>query len=164
MLECSPFNPRARSSMAEQWPFKPLVESSNLSALTKKILPCGGFLVAGPRSGDGIRITLRSLRILPCGGFLVAGPRSGDDIRISPRSQKNPPSRRIFGCEPPFGDGIRVSPRSSPNPPLGRVFHSLCTANSVITCMNTLTTLGSKCFPASDRMYFNVSSNDQARR
>ena len=27
----------ARSSMAEQWPFKPLVESSSLSALTKEI-------------------------------------------------------------------------------------------------------------------------------
>src|SRR5512138_1108532 len=35
MLECTPLTCRARSSTAEQWPFKPLVESSNLSALTQ---------------------------------------------------------------------------------------------------------------------------------
>jgi hypothetical protein len=29
--------------MAEQWPFKPLVESSSLSALTEKVLVYGGF-------------------------------------------------------------------------------------------------------------------------
>ena len=34
MLECSSL--RARSSMVEQWPFKPFVESSSLSALTEK--------------------------------------------------------------------------------------------------------------------------------
>jgi hypothetical protein len=32
MIECTP-QARARSSMVEQWPFKPLVESSSLSAL-----------------------------------------------------------------------------------------------------------------------------------
>ena len=38
---------RARSSMAEQWPFKPLVESSNLSALTCPLGPplSGGYLI-----------------------------------------------------------------------------------------------------------------------
>ena len=40
---------RARSSMAEQWPFKPLVESSNLSALTPKS-SIGGFF-GFPRRG-----------------------------------------------------------------------------------------------------------------
>ncbi len=36
MLECTPLTCRARSSTAEQRPFKPLVESSNLSALTEE--------------------------------------------------------------------------------------------------------------------------------
>jgi hypothetical protein len=35
----------ARSSMAEQWPFKPLVESSSLSALICEALYNPGFFV-----------------------------------------------------------------------------------------------------------------------
>ena len=35
---------RARSSMVEQWPFKPLVQGSNPCALTKDS-PRGGFFV-----------------------------------------------------------------------------------------------------------------------
>ena len=50
MLECSPLMCRARSSTAEQRPFKPLVESSNLSALTLNP-PRGGFLVESPQGG-----------------------------------------------------------------------------------------------------------------
>jgi hypothetical protein len=47
MIECFP--PRARSSMVEQWPFKPLVESSSLSALMKDLsalsISRGAFLI-----------------------------------------------------------------------------------------------------------------------
>jgi hypothetical protein len=35
MIKCNPPYKGARSSMAEQWPFKPFVESSTLSELTK---------------------------------------------------------------------------------------------------------------------------------
>jgi hypothetical protein len=45
MIECNPLQEWARSSMAEQRPFKPFVEGSIPSALTKNP-PIGGFLFA----------------------------------------------------------------------------------------------------------------------
>lgn len=58
---------RARSSMAEQWPFKPLVESSNLSALTFPPDREDFCLVESPRKGmifESSRSTIWAQRLL----------------------------------------------------------------------------------------------------
>ena len=82
---------RASSSMVEQWPFKPLVESSSLSSLTsitKHPQGCFLFWLRAP-SRDAFEPLLAhkhhktSARVF---SFLVESPIEGC-IRASPRSQ-----------------------------------------------------------------------------
>jgi hypothetical protein len=55
MLECSPLYCRARSSTAEQRPFKPTVEGSNPSALTKN--PCFQGFFHGKMNEPNLKYT-----------------------------------------------------------------------------------------------------------
>ena len=61
-----------------------------------------------------VRISPRSSKSSRLGGFLVASPHSGDGIRIFAKHPAGSaltsilPTGRIFGCESPFRDGIRI--------------------------------------------------------
>ena len=92
---------RARSSMAEHRPFKPLVESSNLSALIQ-ILPVGGiFGCESPFRG-----WYSNLCEAPCGL----------------RAHFNPPNREDFWLRVPIQGMIFESSALTPNSSCGGSF------------------------------------------
>jgi hypothetical protein len=84
LTQCNGIAQWARSSTAEQWPFKPLVLGSNPSALTL-ILPLGSFLVLGPRKGMLFE-SQRAHSYSPFGEVFGSGSPQGDAIRIPARS------------------------------------------------------------------------------
>ena len=111
---------RARSSMAEHRPFKPLVESSNLSALIQ-ILPVGGiFGCESPFRG-----WYSNLCEAPCGLRAHFNPPNREDfwlrvsiqgmvfesLRSTLRAPRSPQSSQPGGflvASPHSGDGIRI--------------------------------------------------------
>ena len=157
MLECKPLNEWARSSMAEQWPFKPVVEGSSPPALTKKVLLYRrAFLfVVRPHRRDVIRVSRAHRKVLLCRrAFLfVVRPHRRDVIRV-PRAHKKSPSlpKGFFVCcaspqkgcysSPPaltgksfFTEGLFVcyaSPHSSPRTDGYKAFSKIpCNSPSV---------------------------------
>jgi hypothetical protein len=116
MLECRPLYLWARSSTAEQWPFKPLVLGSNPSALIHFNPSCRDFcLVQSPHREDGIRICARSLIQSLMRGFLFGSEPSqgGCHSNLSALTRFNPSCRDFCLVQSPRReDGIRISARS----------------------------------------------------
>jgi hypothetical protein len=116
MLECRPLYLWARSSTAEQWPFKPLVLGSNPSALIHFNPSCGDFcLVQSPRREDAIRISARSLDSIPHTGIFVwFRALAGRMPFESQRAHSFNPSYGDFCLvqSPHREDGIRICARS----------------------------------------------------
>jgi hypothetical protein len=116
MLECRPLYLWARSSTAEQWPFKPLVLGSNPSALIHFNPSCGDFcLVQSPRREDGIRIFARSFISIPHAGIFVwFRALAGRMVFESLRAHSFNPSYGDFCLvhSPRREDAIRISARS----------------------------------------------------
>ena len=112
---------RARSSMAEHRPFKPLVESSNLSALTPNSSCGGSFWLRVPIQG----MIFESSALTPnssCGGsFWLRVPIQGM-IFESLRAHPNPPGWGDFWLRVPIQGMIFESSALTPNSSCGGSF------------------------------------------
>ena len=101
MIECSPLV----FGRVAQWQSIGLLSRwlrVRISPRSSKSSRLGGFLVASPHSGDGIRIFRAHTQLLLRGEFLVASPHSGDDIRIFAKDPAGSALIQIILCRRVF--------------------------------------------------------------
>ena len=108
MIQSQPLFHGARSSTAEQWPFKPLVESSNLSALTLPWSPIfGGYFCACAH--QGINASPIS-HVVEGNGRVVLSPRQQSHWSLNQSRPVPRPASQIAALIL-SGDQPRMSPR-----------------------------------------------------